>query len=297
MKRLAVAIIHGIGSEDKHYSTEFKHRVVERYLKGGKANGGKANGGEQRREDDLLFHEIYWGDLLQQINDDLLQRLDYRNELTYASVRQLFIDYMNLGLAYNRHEESGLYQAIHNRITDSMKKLATHRQVDPDATPVVLLAHSYGSVIMSHYIQDLRHADEQKRSKLSNLERFETLAGVITCGSPLAIYDSLTERLPCPIEKIGSQLEAGLKDRVKWLNFYDKDDVVAYPMKNINDAYHEAVTEDYEINVGSAATSWNPACHTGYWEDKDFYRPVADYLGELRAPHEFWQTTSQSSKD
>ncbi len=284
MKRLAVAIIHGIGSEDKHYSTEFKHRVVERYLKGDSKN---------RREDDLLFHEIYWGDLLQQINDDLLQRLDYRSELTYTSVRQLFIDYMNLGLAYDRDSESGLYQAIHNRIAESMKKLATHRHVDPDSTPVVLLAHSFGSVIMSHYIQDINQAkDSDKISQLSYVESFKTLAGVITCGSPLAIYDSLTERLPSPIDKVGAKLEPSLVEHVKWLNFYDKDDVVAYPMKNISDAYKQVVTDDFEINVGSAATSWNPACHTGYWEDKDFYRPVADYLGQLRAVEAFWNSAA-----
>lgn len=282
MKRLVVAIIHGIASEDKHYSTEFKHRVVEHYLKGDRKN---------RMEDDLLFHEIYWGDLIQDVNEELLQRLDYRNELTYTSVRQLFIDFMNLALAYNNSSDSGLYQAIHNRIADSMKKLSAHRHVDADNTPVVLLAHSFGSVIMSHYIQDLRSADSSndKVANMSNVERFETLAGLITFGSPLGIYDSLTERLPAPIEKTGHKLDSELKERVKWLNFYDKDDIVAYPMKSISDDYNKAVSADHEINVGSAATSWNPACHTGYWEDKDFYRPVANYLGEMRAPHPFWK--------
>ncbi|WP_223668876.1 hypothetical protein [Kangiella shandongensis] len=282
MKRLVVAIIHGIASEDKHYSTEFKHRVVEHYLKGDRKN---------RMEDDLLFHEIYWGDLIQGVNEELLQRLDYRNELTYTSVRQLFVDFMNLALAYNNSSDSGLYQAIHNRIADSMKKLSAHRHVDADNTPVVLLAHSFGSVIMSHYIQDLRNAGagNEKVSNMTCVERFETLAGLITFGSPLAIYDSLTERLPAPIEKTGHKLDPELKARAKWLNFYDKDDIVAYPMKSISDDYEKVVSADHEINVGSAATSWNPACHTGYWEDKDFYRPVANYLGEMRASHPFWE--------
>ncbi|MBV36450.1 MAG: hypothetical protein CMP47_13520 [Rickettsiales bacterium] len=287
MKRLAVVIVHGIGSENKHYSTEFKHRVVERYLKGN---------GHERREDDLLFHEIYWGDLLQHDNDDLLDTLDYRKELTYTAFRQLFIDSMSLGLAYNRHDEQGLYQLIHNRIAESMKKLASHRHVDPDNTPVVLLAHSFASVIMSHYIQDINQAkDSEKFSQLSHLESFRTLAGIITCGSPLAIYDSLTQRLPSPIDKVGSETDPAMVEHVKWLNFYDKDDVVAYPMKNISDEYHRVVSEDLEINVGSARTSWNPACHTGYWEDKDFYRPVADYLGELRAVKEYWDSPDNSN--
>lgn len=70
---------------------------------------------------------------------------------------------------------------------------------------------------------------------------------------------------------------------VRWLNFYDKDDIIAYPLKGLSEHYAAAVSDEQEINVGSAATSWNPSCHNGYWEDPDFYKPVARYLGELRA--------------
>lgn len=91
-----------------------------------------------------------------------------------------------------------------------------------------------------------------------------------------------------PIKVEGSGLEESYNNRARWYNFYDKDDVVAYPLKGLNDEYNGVVAEDIEINVGSAATSWNPACHTGYWEDVDFYKPVAEFLGELQAEREFW---------
>ena len=81
-----------------------------------------------------------------------------------------------------------------------------------------------------------------------------------------------------------------MKKRARWYNFYDKDDIIAYPLKGLSEEFNSNVHGDFEINVDSAATSWNPACHTGYWEDKDFYRPVADFIGELRAPHSFWQS-------
>ncbi|NVK22668.1 MAG: hypothetical protein HWD86_09130 [Kangiellaceae bacterium] len=274
MKRLAVAIIHGIGSEKEFYSIELKHRIVEEYVKGDPDN---------RLEDDLLFHEIYWGDLVKDEHGALLDKMDYKNELTYKGVRNLFIDFMRLGLSY--HNGSDLYNAIHNRIKESMAKFASHRNVDQDDTPLVILAHSFGSVIMSNYVHDIQKSGEVD----SNFESFKTLAGVITFASPLGVYSAQGGDFEDPISKVGSALESGLKDRVKWLNFYDKDDVVAYPLKNVNDAYNSAVDGDFEINVGSAATSWNPACHTGYWEDKDFYKPVAAYLGELRAPHDFWK--------
>lgn len=275
MKRLAIAIIHGIGSEKEFYSIELKHRIVEEYVKADPNN---------RMEDDLLFHEIYWGDLVKDEHGALLQGLDYKKELTYKDLRNIFIDFMRMGTSYHKGAEGGLYEAIHERIRLSMRKFSTHRNVDDD-TPLVIMAHSFGSVIMSNYIYDLQN----NASNLSNFESFKTLAGVITFASPLALYSTQNGDFSKPINKIGVSLEESLKPRVKWLNFYDKDDVVAYPLKGINDAYADAVDEDNEINVGTAATSWNPACHTGYWEDKDFYRPVARYFAELRAEHDFWK--------
>lgn len=276
MKRLAVAIIHGIGSEKEFFSVELKHRIVQEYLKGDPDN---------RMEDDLLFHEIYWGDLVKDEHGELLKQLDYRNELTYQGVRNMFVDFMRLGLSYRKGSGSGLYEAIHGRIKESLAKFATHRHVDTDSTPMVLMAHSFGSVIMSDYIHDLAN----NGADLSPFESFQTLAGIITFASPLGVYSAHHDDFHGPMPKVGKALEDGLKDRVKWLNFYDKDDVVAYPLKNVSEDYNQAVDEDIEINVGSAATSWNPACHTGYWEDKDFYKPVAQYLGEVRAPHDFWK--------
>ncbi|WP_251359944.1 hypothetical protein [Kangiella sp. TOML190] len=276
MKRLAVAIIHGIGSEKEFYSVEFKHRVVEEYVKGDPNN---------RLEDDLLFHEIYWGDLVKDDHGELLEQLDYKKELTYKDLRNIFVDFIRIGMSYAKSDESGLYDAIHERIKSSMKKFASHRNVDQDDTPLVIMAHSFGSVIMSDYISHLQNND----SGLSNFEGFKTLAGIISFASPLSIYSAQSGDFEKPINKVGSQLEEGLKDRAKWLNFYDKDDVIAYPLKNANEAYNQMVDEDLEINVGSAATSWNPACHTGYWEDKDFIKPVAKYFAEVRAPHDFWK--------
>ncbi|MEE4245244.1 MAG: hypothetical protein V2I33_07520, partial [Kangiellaceae bacterium] len=94
--------------------------------------------------------------------------------------------------------------------------------------------------------------------------------------------------LQTPMKVAGDALPEDFAQRAKWLNFYDKDDIVAYPIKGINDQYGEAVDGDYEINVGNAATSWNPACHNGYWEDKDFIKPVAKFLGEVLEKHEIW---------
>ena len=206
------------------------------------------------------------------------------------NLRELFVDYLGASLAYR----TSLYDVVHKRVKDNLEKLCAHRRIDAENTPLVILAHSFGSIIMSDYIYDMQERQaataEGKVDGVSNLEQFRTLAGFITFGTPMALF-SLQEDsdFSKTINVVGANLPEKIQERVKWNNYYDKDDIIAYPLKGINEAYGDAIDGDYEINVGSAATSWNPACHNGYWEDKDFYKPVADYFAELRADHTFWK--------
>ncbi|TQV77004.1 hypothetical protein FLL45_03360 [Aliikangiella marina] len=276
MKRLAIAVVHGLGSEEEFYSVELKHRITEEYVKGA----------EGRLEDELLFHEIYWGDLVKDELASFRDKANYKGDLAYQNLRQIMTDTQALALLYSPGTK--IYESINNRIKDSLRKFASHRRVLPDETPLLILAHSYGGVMMAHYIKEMQGLD----SNLSNFETMKTLAGFITFGNPMGLYalDSAKSELGQPCNIVGSALDADMQKRARWYNFYDKDDIVAYPLKGLSDEYNEYVHGDFEINVGSAATSWNPACHTGYWEDKDFYRPVADFIAELRAPHSFWNS-------
>lgn len=275
MKRLAIATIHGLGSEEEFYSVELKHRITEEYVKG--AQG--------RLEDDLLFNEIYWGDLIKAELANFRAKANYKDDLAYQNLRQIMTDAQALALLYRPGAE--FYEAVNNRIKDGLRKFASHRRVNRNETPLVVLAHSYGGVMMSHYIKEAQGSDLSS----SNFESMKTLAGFITFGNPMGLYslDSVNSLLGEPSSIVGEALSSDIKKRARWYNFYDKDDIIAYPLKGLSDKFNACVDADFEINVGSPATSWNPACHSGYWEDKDFYRPVADFIGELRAPHSFWQ--------
>lgn len=276
---IAVAVVHGMGSADQHYSVELKHRVTEAYVRAAK----------QRSEDDLVWQEVYWGDLVQQQHERTLKAVNYKNDLAYPGLRELFVDYLGTSLAYRPQSGYPLYPLLHARIKEQLGKLATHRRIDTERTPLVVLAHSFGSVIMSNYIYDLQIEQARVGGQIPGLtafEQFQTFAGFITFGSPLAVYADQPGDFNRAIRVHGPHLAPAQQAVTKWLNFYDKDDIIAYPLKGINAAYAKAVSDDIEINVGSAATSWNPGCHNGYWEDPDFYRPVAQYLHELRQAYQ-----------
>ncbi len=281
--KLAVAIIHGLGTEEQFFSVELKHRIVEQYLELH----------ESHNEDDLIFQEIFWGDLISESVEQLTEKVNYKGDLTYPALRRNFIDYLGVSHAYRDGVRNDLYKAIHKRIGEGLTKLANTRRVEGDSTPLVVLAHSFGGVVMSDYIWDMRLEQASSSNKLDNLsalEQFDTFSGFVTFGNPMALFATTNPaKFTSPIEVKGVALEEGYQAMARWYNFYDKDDVVAYPLKGLNDEYNNAVADDIEINVGSAATSWNPACHTGYWEDVDFYKPVAEFLGELQAETALWK--------
>ncbi|NIQ25048.1 MAG: hypothetical protein GTN88_00295, partial [Gammaproteobacteria bacterium] len=66
-----------------------------------------------------------------------------------------------------------------------------------------------------------------------------------------------------------------------WLNFFDPDDVLGYPLKPLSPEYRRAVSRDITINVGGIAASWNPLSHSKYWTDNDFTKPVAKFIDKL----------------
>jgi hypothetical protein len=263
-RHIAVAVLHGMGTEEEHFSVELKHRVTETYLALNR----------QHQEDDLVWHEIYWGDLVRDKHMQILQAVNYRNDLAYPNLREWIIDYMSTALLYR--EGTPLFQQIHARVRAQLTRFAHHRRIDADNTPLVLLAHSFGSVIAQYHLQLPIMGDS---SKLTPFEKLETLLGFITFGSPLAIWAAQNGGAVAPIS--AKRLSPVLQQKARWINFYDKDDIIAYPLKALSDDYQRAVNEEWEINVGSARTSWNPSCHNGYWEDPDFYKPVAKYLAEI----------------
>jgi hypothetical protein len=162
---------------------------------------------------------------------------------------------------------------VHQEIVDLRKRLG-----DVDK-PLIVIAHSLGSVIMSNYIWD---EQVQKGRGQTAFEKMETLVGFMTFGCNIALF-SLAYN---PVEAIKfppGTLPPHLRQVAKWLNFFDSDDVLGYPLKPLSPTYNQAVTQDIEVNVGGLLASWNPLSHTAYWTDNNFTKPVAEFIADVLA--------------
>jgi hypothetical protein len=155
---------------------------------------------------------------------------------------------------------------------------------DPEHAPLVVMAHSLGCTIVSNYLWDAQHR-RYARGAEGGFARGRTLAGLITFGCNLPLFTLAHE--PADIQPIQfpgpgaracfpGRTEEELRSACRWLNFYDPDDILGYPLRPINRAYAETVSADLAIDTGTLF-----GAHSDYWTDNDFTRPVARYLVEL----------------
>lgn len=266
MAKLAVAIIHGIGDQKPGYSDPLVGELYERIA------------AERDDADEIVWREIHWADVTEPAQSAYLQRAKRETDLDYLRLRSFVVSTLGDAAAYQRMEdsESTVYSEIHNLIAEDFLEL--RREAGDRDVPLVFLAHSLGSHILSNYVWDLQvgHAEPLRANAF---ERADTLAGIVSFGSPIPLF-ALAHRPIKPIAFPGRALPARVRRQARWLNYFDPDDVLGYPIASLGGAYRALVT-DVPISSGSLLAAWNPGSHGGYWTDNDFTRPVAGYLQEL----------------
>ena len=264
-KELAVLVVHGMGSQEPGFAKELCDELGERL------------GDAAER---VAWKEVYWQDVLEPRELAYFDRARRApNELDYTKLRRFVLTALGDAVAYqqvgSRHNTA--YRDIHARVEERLAEL--HEEVGLRTVPLVVVAHSLGAHIMSNYIWDLQHGGGADRS---TFERMRSLAGLVTFGCNIPLFGFAYEKV-VPIKFPGPRLSPALKRKARWLNFYDPDDVLGYPLKPINAAYRKVVSRDIPINVGGVLSAWNPASHGKYWTDNDLTKPVARFLGTLLA--------------
>jgi hypothetical protein len=270
-KKVAVAVIHGVGKRTPEFAEQFAEGIQERCW--------------QTCGSDIIVRSIDWAYVLQDQEDFLWRRLR-EIDLGYRDLRSFLVHFLADAAAYQITSAGRkVYDKIHRRFADVMRQLA--HDTDEDA-PLCIVAHSLGTIIASNYLWDLQHLEdidthvpEDLRELMddSPLVSGETLALLYTLGSPLALWSLRFDNFGLPITMPAPRLRQYHPSlRGEWINFYDKDDVIAYPLKPLNPIYEQMVTEDRQVNVGGVFESWNPLSHLNYWTDADVLDPIADSL-------------------
>lgn len=270
---IAVAFIHGIGRTEPGYSAPMQ-RSIQHAFDERVPNAASA----------LVFEEINWSPALQNREDLLYERLDESGKLGWEKLRHFMVDFAADAIAYQpAPSDRSAYDAVHLEVAHAITRLA--ERAGPRA-PLCVIAHSLGTVIASNYVYDLAKrrgsfASPEVRSAVGRapIERGETLTLLYTLGSPIALWSLRYPKFGQPIAFPPRRLVRHHPDvAARWVNVYDPDDVIGYPLKELNAAYRKAVTEDRPVNAGSLWTGWTPLSHTGYWSNDRLAASIATDL-------------------
>ena len=273
-RKIAVAVIHGIGKQTANFAEKMSAELNQHF--------------GPDMASDVIIRTVFWAPVLQAAEEELWRRMEDGGPLHYPDVRRFLIDFLADALAYQPSgDDRRAYDGIHSVFAVTLADLA--REAGPDA-PLCVIAHSLGTIIASNYLYDLqldpiKHliSDEVRALMHDNpLEQGHTLALLYTLGSPIALWSLRYREFGRPITVPSTRLRQYHSEiEGEWVNYYDQDDVIGFPLKTLNAQYAANVTRDAPVNAGNLIQSWNPLSHVGYWTDRDVVEPIAKKLIEV----------------
>ena len=279
--RVAVAIVHGVGVQGSDFAEPMIRELTDRFA-------DELGIGRAEATHELIVEAVHWAPVLQEAQTKLWRKVNARRDLDFVRLRKFMVDFAGDAIAYQPTPQSrGVYDSVHAVLAESLRSLARNAG---RTAPLCVVAHSLGTIIASNYLYDL--SQRSRRGMVSRavrdvkkdtpLENGETLTLLYTLGSPLAIWSLRYHDFGLPIAVPAAKLPThhpGLAG--EWVNFYDPDDVIGYPLRALNDGYRRSVSSDVAVNVGGVLSSWNPLSHGSYWTDDDVTKPIARSLARV----------------
>jgi hypothetical protein len=287
-KALNILIVHGVGWGEggKNYARSLQHNIgreFERAVRRLHLRDVDNRAASAKRA--LRFEAAYWAPVTQDPENALLDLMKLRGfrpmnwlNLTYQ-VRKQLVSLLGDVIAYESGGTNRVYKAIHERVDDSVRTLggrSADDQDDSDYAPLTVIGHSLGSVIASDYIWDhTRGAAEPYHLSDYRL----SLKNLVQLGSPMALY-ALRNNPGADKKTLADSLDSPIQvdpDGGLWLNMYDRQDPVAFPLRPIK-SYADVGVIDCTVQSGNWLTSWNLASHNEYWNSPDVARFIAHKL-------------------
>lgn len=250
MHHQIIYAIHGVGHQDPDYSQVFREDIRELLNDYSSADQTHIK---------IHFKEILWSDITQDIQDELGNRFETVQGMGQRRLRGMMLNLIGDALAYQDSIRGrAVYQAIHQRIDQARQ--AVESAIDADDTfEISFVAHSLGSVIASDYWYDHRHEF--------------TLCNFFSMGSPIALWAMRAGHPDAADQPLQVERPHGV-----WINIYDDDDIIGWPLRVINDHYLNAVDFDYQAQIGGPISRTTPLSHRGYWTDGNAQKPIAKKL-------------------
>ncbi len=260
MKKIILLAIPGIGTQESGFSRKLSKDLAV-HSKGTPLEGN------------ILLSEVRPFNVTE-IDENqraMFARLDAVNKLGgMLSLREFVMKACGDGVTFESEKErpDSVYRKVHNYLREQISD-ANGLIGEYPGSKLVIVAASMGVHVLTTYIWDadnrkgIFEADSAKDNE--NLRNLSYLA-TIGCNIPLFL-SGMKETQIKAIDKRNPHF--------MWDNYYDQDDVLGWPLKQLSPSY-EALVTDHEINAGLYV-----GAHVKYWDDNDFTEPFAQKLIQL----------------
>ncbi len=268
--------LHGMGKTDRDYASQLFQDLREKL------------GNDQG---DVTLKSVFYDGDIQEREDAVFGEMLATVDLNWKGLRE-FVMYSladAVAIEARRSSERSPYYKAQFEIAKTL--LDSQQSLESSSSPVIILAHSLGCQVISNYIWDASQPTEkaagiwsdpvalQQRLGASDDQmefiRLKSLERLMTFGCNIPVFvAALAEKDIVPINKPTVSF--------RWLNFYDKDDVLGFPLRTLSAGYQDLV-EDFQVNVGPFPQSLTPFAHMHYWEDRkvqeSIYKQIVDIAG------------------
>lgn len=287
MAKVALLTVHGMGETKRHYAEDLRSALVTRL---------------DDKFEGLAFCPIYYQDVLQGNQQTVWKRIDEQSKVHYDDLRKFVLFGFGdaAGLETRKELPGSTYVQAQIRIARALLK--AHQEVGANGH-VVAISQSLGCQVLSSYLWDAQQALRQwggadKGAGVGIWTHIDAYAEAITDGRSLTADEKLflagtrlnrwiTTGCNIPVfvaahQQMDIKPIAPPNADFHWLNLFDPDDVLGWPLRPLSPGYHDLV-EDRSINAGQGAIewivkSWNPLSHTAYWGDDEVLDPLVGML-------------------
>ena len=276
--KTVVLALHGMGDTKLYYAEGLKKKLAKKV-------GSKWK--------NVYFDSIYYADVFQDNQNNIFNRIKAADDIDWIGLRKFLMFGFSDAAGFERNASlpNSPYEQVQNKILDALDK--AYDVAGPNAH-VVFIAHSLGTHIISNYIWDAQakeptqgawrmggFEDSLAGSDLDKFRRLKNLKNLYFTGCPIPIFVAGLSQ-----GKIKAISSRGKGYSFKWKNFFDPDDPLGWPLKNIStrnvkESYKYEVNEDKAVNVGNVLNSWNPLSHNSYWTDNNVINPIADDIKKI----------------
>jgi hypothetical protein len=276
--KLALLIVHGMGDTAPDFHDELIVPLRTRL---------------QSAWDRIAWRPVYYAPVLQRNERKIFDRM--RPLLRWDGLRELMLFGFSDAASLEHKKELALSPYWHTQrlILERLDELFDELGEEPgrSAAPLAIVAQSLGCQVMSNYIWDAQQPRAYAGiwsaplddgvpadSARDRFRRMRSLQLLMTTGCNIPVFVAGHSTIE-PIDR--RKLAAGFR----WINQFDPDDVLGWPLAQLSAPY-AALVEDHAVNASGdtllgRVKSLTPYSHTQYWRTQSVLDRIADALKEL----------------